>query len=96
MMSQHLQPGSFDTKDANSATAKWEEKFRIYSKRCWMLLPDDIMRSILAEMTEGPLKEQHVPNTAILRDNDGAREEIECYLENRQNSSQWPWMSMPS
>ena len=55
-MSQLLQPRSFDPKDLNSVTARWEEKVR--------MLPDDIF----TEMTEGPLKEHLVLSTTKLRE----------------------------
>ena len=51
-----------------------------------MLLPNDIKRSILHEMTKGPLAEHLVLNTTKLRDDDGIREEIQCYVDRRQNS----------
>jgi hypothetical protein len=86
IMTQLLQPGSFEPKDLNSAIARWEEKVRIYERRSATRLPDDIKSSILAEMAKGALKEHLILNAAKLKNYDGVREEIQCYLENRQNA----------
>jgi len=86
IMSQLLQPGSYDPTALNSAIARWEERVRIYERRSGSKLPDDIKSSILTEMTKGPLKEHLILNAAKLRNYDAVREEIQCYLENRQNA----------
>jgi hypothetical protein len=86
IMSQLLQPGSFDPQALNSAIARWEEKVRIYERRSGSKLPDDIKSSILTEMTKGPLREHLILNAAKLKSYEGVREEIQCYLENRQNA----------
>jgi hypothetical protein len=86
IMSQLLQPGSFDPMDLNSAIARWEEKVRIYERRSGAKLPDDIRSSILTETTKGPLKEHLIVNAAKLKSHDAVREERQCYLENRQNA----------
>ena len=94
-MSQLLQPGSLDPKDLNSATAKWEEKGGIHEKPSAKLLPEHIKSCILTEMTpemtQSPLREDLVLNTAKLCDYDGVREEIQCYRENRQNPERGPF-----
>ena len=86
IMSQLLQPGSYDPQALNSAIARWEEKIRIYERRSGSKLPDDIKSSILTEMTKGPLREHLILNAAKLKSYEGVREEIQCYLENRQNA----------
>ena len=51
-----------------------------------MPLPDDIKSSVLTEVTRGPLTDHLVLNTTKLRDDDGVRDNIQCFLEKRQNS----------
>lgn len=82
VMSQLLQPGSYEPKDLNSAIAKWEEKVRLYERRSQTKLPDDIKSSILTEMCKRAVKEHLVLNAAKLRDYGGVSEEIQCYLGN--------------
>ncbi len=65
IMSQLLQPGSFDPNVLKSAFPRWEEKVRIYERRSSVKLPDDIKSSILSEMTGGPLKEHLILNAAM-------------------------------
>ena len=58
----------------------------MYARRSSTRLPDDIKSSILVEMAKGVLKEHLILNAAKLKNYDSVREEIQCYLENKQNA----------
>jgi hypothetical protein len=78
VMSQLIQPGSYDVRELNSAMNKWEEKVRLYEKRSGTKLPEDMKSAILTEMTKGSLKEHLILNAAKLKDYDSVREDIHC------------------
>ena len=90
IMSQLLQPGSYDIKDLTSAMAKWEDKVRVYERRAARELPDDVKCSVLTEMCKGALRDHLLLNASKLRTYQLVREEVQCYLESKHNQEAVP------
>ena len=86
-MAQLLQPGNYEVKHLNVAMAKWEERVRVYERRAQRDLPDDIKASVLVEMTQDPLKSHLVLNSSKLKTYEQVREEIQTFLESKQDSN---------
>ena len=87
VLSNILKPGDFSLEDLTSAISKWETRVRQYDRRAQAQgdqgLPDDVLSSILVEMTRGKLKEHLELNYARLNNYEVVKKEIEAYVEKK-------------
>ena len=87
VLSSILRPRSCDDKDLRSAIPRRETKVRVYNRKQGMtggaILDDDIMTSVLVDLTKGKLREHLELNLARLTSYTLVKTEIDTYLEKK-------------
>ena len=87
VLSSILRPGSYDDKDLRAAIPRWETRVRIYNRKKKTAgkggLDDDVLSSVLVDITKGKLRDHLELNIARLTSYKLVKDEIEAVLERR-------------